>query len=104
MAWYVLYKIRHPPLIVLEWLKLQWLFLKTILNRKTANINVKNRVYIHRVREKRGPDSYPGQCECILAQLDAVFCTPVSNAVYRDQVLQNEPPRSHNLLARWRQT
>jgi len=28
-------------LIVLQWLKLQWLFLKTILNRKTANINVK---------------------------------------------------------------
>ena len=29
------------PLIVLQWLKLQWLFLKTILNRKTANTNVK---------------------------------------------------------------
>ena len=46
MVAYVLYKIRHPPLILLQWLKLQWLFLKTILNRKTANINVKIRVYV----------------------------------------------------------
>ena len=32
------------PLLFLQWLKLQWMFLYTVLYRKTANINVKNRV------------------------------------------------------------
>ena len=39
-----LYKIWS--LFFLQWLKLQWFFIYTILNRKTENVNEKNRVYV----------------------------------------------------------